>query len=97
MFYQLYQVLAAWAIGAGPFRYPREAGLTIGGPDFHPYVLLEVHYNNKQLRSGVVDSSGLKLHVTEQLRPYEAGIMELGLIYNNWMAIPPGQEVFRKS
>ena len=91
---QCKKVLAAWAIGAGPFHYPHQAGLTIGGPDFHPYILLEVHYNNKQVRSGIVDSSGLKIHVTQELRRYEAGIMELGLIYNNWMAIPPGQEAF---
>ena len=78
----------------GPFTYPEEAGLSIGGEKFHPYVLLEVHYNNKNLRSGVVDSSGLKIHLTDKLRKYEAGIMELGLIYNNWMAIPPGQKSF---
>ena len=87
---QCKKVLAAWAIGAGPFSYPAEAGLAIGGPQFHPYVMLEVHYNNPQLRSGIVDSSGIKLHVTPKLRKYDAGIMELGLIYNNWMAIPPG-------
>ena len=86
---QCKKVLAAWAIGAGPFSYPSEAGLAIGGPEFHPYVMLEVHYNNPSLRSGVVDSSGIRMHVTPQLRKYDAGIMELGLIYNNWMAIPP--------
>ena len=41
------KVLAAWAIGAGPFTYPEEAGLAIGGSDFNPYVMLEVHYNNQ--------------------------------------------------
>ena len=40
------------------------------------------------------DSSGIKIHLTGKLRKYEAGIMELGLIYNNWMAIPPGQQSF---
>ena len=42
----------------------------------------------------MVDSSGLKIHLTGNLRKYEAGIMELGLIYNDWMAIPPGQQSF---
>ena len=42
----------------------------------------------------MVDSSGIQIHLTEKLRKYEAGIMELGLIYNNWMAIPPGQKSF---
>ena len=52
------KVLAAWAIGAGPFSYPAEAGLAIGGPGFSEFVMLEVHYNNPGLRHGVVDSSG---------------------------------------
>ena len=32
--------------------------------------------------------------MTSQLRPYDAGIMELGLEYTNKMAIPPHQEKF---
>ena len=43
---------------------------------------------------GVKDGSGLKFLVTESLRPYDAGIMELGLIYTDHMAIPPGQFMF---
>lgn len=97
-------MLAAWAIGAGPFSYPAEAGLAIGGPGFSEFVMLEVHYNNPGLRQGVVDSSGtwhdtrdtclltlhvagIKFHVSSQLRRHDAGIMELGLIYNNLMAV----------
>ena len=91
---QCKKVLAAWAIGAGPFSYPPDAGLAIGGPQFHQYVMLEVHYNNPELRPGIVDSSGIKFHLTPQLRKYDAGIMELGLIYNNWMAVPPGADMF---
>ena len=37
---------------------------------------------------------GIKLHMTPKLRKYDAGIMELGLIYNNWMAIPPRMSSF---
>jgi dopamine beta-monooxygenase len=38
----------------------------------------------------VEDSSGLTLRITPNLRKYDAGILELGLEYNNKMAIPPG-------
>lgn len=31
----------------------KEAGLPIGGPDFNPYVMLEVHYNNPSIRGGM--------------------------------------------
>nr|CAG4643081.1 EOG090X0318 [Ilyocryptus agilis] len=85
------RVLAAWAYGAGPFVYPPEAGLPIGGPDFNPYVMLEVHYNNPALRGDWVDSSGIRFWYTSHLRQFDAGVMELGLEYTDKMAIPPGQ------
>nr|CAH0102169.1 unnamed protein product [Daphnia galeata] len=88
------RVLAAWAYGAGPFLYPPEAGLPIGGPDFNPYVMLEVHYNNPPMRGDWVDSSGLRMWYTSHLRQYDAGVMELGLEYTDKMAIPPGQDSY---
>lgn len=36
-----------------PFTYPEEAGLPIGGPKFSRYVMLEVHYNNPELKEGI--------------------------------------------
>lgn len=50
--------------------------------------------NQCVLITGVMDSSGIRFHVTRHLRPYDSGIMELGLEYTNKMAIPPGQSVF---
>ncbi|KAK9881470.1 hypothetical protein WA026_016354 [Henosepilachna vigintioctopunctata] len=73
------RVLAAWAMGAGPFTYPDEASLPLGGPDFNPYIMLEIHYNNPEMLSGIVDNSGIRLHVSDRLKPMDAGIMELGL------------------
>lgn len=52
---QCKKVLAAWAIGAGPFQYPEEAGLAVGGEEFNPYVMLEVHYNNQEKKSGKLE------------------------------------------
>lgn len=91
---QCKKVLAAWAMGAGPFTYPEEAGLEIGGPEFNQFVLLEVHYNNQAMEKGVKDESGMRFYLTENLRPNDAGIMELGLVYTDRMAIPPGQDKF---
>ncbi|XP_047490097.1 dopamine beta-hydroxylase-like [Penaeus chinensis] len=88
------KVLAAWAMGASAFVYPQEAGLPIGGPDFNPFLMLEVHYNNPGLFAGRVDSSGVQLHYTPRPRPYDAGIMELGLEYTAKMAIPPALPSF---
>ncbi|XP_044728574.1 tyramine beta-hydroxylase [Chrysoperla carnea] len=88
------KVLAAWAMGALPFVYPKEAGLPIGGPNYNLYVMIEVHYDNPKLKADWIDSSGFRLTISPNLRKYDAGIMELGLEYIDKMAIPPQQEKF---
>nr|KAG5699864.1 hypothetical protein BaRGS_034638 [Batillaria attramentaria] len=82
------QVIGAWAMGAQAMVYPEEAGVPIGGENFSPYFLLEIHYNNPKHKKG------LRFHVTKQLRAHDAGIMELGLEYTDKMAIPPRQTLF---
>ena len=88
-------MLAAWAMGADAFVYPEEAGLPIGGEKFNRHVMLEVHYNNPELQSGHVDSSGINFVFTKSLRKYDAGVIELGLEYTDKMAIPPGQVILK--
>ena len=51
-------------------------------------------YGLKLFVSGIVDSSGIRLYVTQKLRKYDSAIMELGLEYTNKMAIPPRQSLF---
>ena len=48
----------------------------------------------KYIFLGVKDYSGMRFIVTQELRPHDAGIMELGLIYTDKMAIPPNQHRF---
>lgn len=43
---------------------------------------------------GVKDNSGMRFVVTQHLRPHDAGIMELGLVYTDKMAIPPKEASF---
>nr|CAA94391.2 tyramine-beta-hydroxylase [Drosophila melanogaster] len=88
------KVMVLWAMGAGTFTYPPEAGLPIGGPGFNPYVRLEVHFNNPEKQSGLVDNSGFRIKMSKTLRQYDAAVMELGLEYTDKMAIPPGQTAF---
>lgn len=40
------------------------------------------------------DSSGIRLYYTATLRRFDAGIMELGLVYTPLMAIPPQETAF---
>uniref|UniRef100_A0A673MRP8 Dopamine beta-hydroxylase n=1 Tax=Sinocyclocheilus rhinocerous TaxID=307959 RepID=A0A673MRP8_9TELE len=88
-------VLAAWAMGAEPFYYPADAGLPLGGEGSSRFLRLEVHYHNPLLISGRRDSSGIRLWYTPSLRRFDAGIMELGLVYTPVMAIPPRQRAFQ--
>ncbi|CAH4028352.1 unnamed protein product [Pieris brassicae] len=88
------KVKAAWAMGAPPFVYPKEAGLPLGGTAANKYVMLEVHYNNPEVKDDWIDSSGITLHLTANRRQYDAAIMELGLEYTDKMAIPGGQKAF---
>jgi dopamine beta-monooxygenase len=53
--------------------------------------MVEIHYNNPELISGRKDNSGLRITYTSHLRPFDAGIMELGLIYSDANSIPPRQ------
>ncbi|XP_045145294.1 dopamine beta-hydroxylase [Echinops telfairi] len=87
-------VLAAWALGAKAFYYPEEVGLPFGGQGSSRYLRLEVHYHNPLNTQGRRDSSGIRLYYTRSLRRYDAGIMELGLVYTPVMAIPPREPAF---
>lgn len=84
------RVIMAWAMGAKAFEYPPEAGQLVGGPGFSGHVMLEVHYNNVFKHSNLVDFSGLRFEYTNQLRQFDAGIMEIGLEYTPKNSIPPG-------
>ncbi|XP_017113449.1 tyramine beta-hydroxylase [Drosophila elegans] len=88
------KVMVLWAMGAGTFTYPPEAGLPVGGTGFNPYVRLEVHFNNPEKQAGLIDNSGFRIKMSKTLRQYDAAVMELGLEYTDKMAIPPGQTAF---
>ncbi|XP_004530932.1 tyramine beta-hydroxylase [Ceratitis capitata] len=88
------KVISLWAMGASTFTYPPETGLPVGGKDYNPYVRLEVHFNNPELKEGRIDSSGMRIKLSPKLRQFDAGVMELGLEYTDKMAIPPGQVGF---
>lgn len=83
------RVVLAWAMGAHPLEYPEQVGQSIGGHNYSPYLVLEVHYNNVEATKGLLDSSGLRFHYTSRLRPFDAGVLEVGLEYTDKNSIPP--------
>ncbi|XP_032219319.2 DBH-like monooxygenase protein 1 isoform X2 [Nematostella vectensis] len=84
--------LWAWAVGAGPFFYPKHVGFAIGAGHGPRYVVMEVHYDNPSNTEGVADYSGLRFHHTAQTRMYDAGMIWAGWAPFDAMIIPPQQK-----
>ncbi|XP_031575456.1 DBH-like monooxygenase protein 1 homolog, partial [Actinia tenebrosa] len=85
-------VIASWGIGGGPFYFPNHTGFAIGAGVGPRYVILEIHYDNPQRKSGIKDSSGLRFYYTDSLRQYDAGILWAGWNVEFAMMIPPYQQ-----
>jgi dopamine beta-monooxygenase len=81
-------------MGAERFLYPNNVGGILGGKNYSPYFVLEIHFDNPQMRNNIVDSSGMRIYYQEKLRKYDAGILEVGLEYNAKNSIPPGTTSF---
>ena len=76
-----------WAFGQGPRCYSDDHGTPMG-KDFFRRALLQLHYNNPSMKSGVRDSSGLRLYYTRRERQYDSGMLGVGQID---IAVAPGQ------
>ncbi|CAI5486974.1 unnamed protein product [Closterium sp. Naga37s-1] len=81
--------IAMWAVGGRPFIYPDGVGYPVG-PGYFTKFVLQMHFNNPDLRSKITDSSGFYLKIANPPRPTDAGIMLTGPIdYTSLIRIPP--------
>lgn len=87
------QPVLAWARGSTGEWLPEHVGISIAEHSEGSYYMLEVHYNNPSMRK-VVDSSGVRLHLTPKLRPQEAGILVAGVAVSPLHLIPPKQKEY---
>ncbi|XP_023125529.2 DBH-like monooxygenase protein 2 homolog [Amphiprion ocellaris] len=89
--------VASWGIGGGVFEFPENAGVPFGGEDNDPFYRLEIHYNNPEIKAGITDSSGLRLHYSAQLRQHDVGILTTGVLIRSNLPynIPPKTSQFR--
>eukprot|EP00484_Ammonia_sp_Unknown_P001510 CAMPEP_0197021526 /NCGR_PEP_ID=MMETSP1384-20130603/2418_1 /TAXON_ID=29189 /ORGANISM="Ammonia sp." /LENGTH=642 /DNA_ID=CAMNT_0042449369 /DNA_START=26 /DNA_END=1950 /DNA_ORIENTATION=- len=71
--------LSGWAVGAADFYFPEDVGFPIQG---FQYALLEIHYDNPDELTDIVDSSGMRLYWTQELREYDAGRFAAGAPYS---------------
>jgi len=67
----------AWGKGGGPFAFPAITGVEIGSTG-RMYVALQVHYNNPNNVTGLVDRSGVNVYRTNQIRATQAGLFLFG-------------------
>lgn len=87
------QPVLAWARGSQGEWLPEHVGLPIAEHQEGSYYMLEVHYNNRLGRE-VVDSSGVRLHLTPNVRKMEAGILVAGIAISPLHMIPPLQKEY---
>jgi hypothetical protein len=86
-------LLWAWAPGADEYLYPEETGILVGDKaDGRITVRIQVHYNNPLGASGQVDSSGLDVYLSTDLRQYNAGTAVFADV--GGILIPPGDPAF---
>ena len=69
----------AWAVGSEGETLPDHVGMPLGekfgGAD---YFMLETHYDNPDVHQNIVDSSGLQIFYTRNLREYDTAMLLLG-------------------
>ncbi len=100
--------LYAWAVGMDTFETPENVGFRVGRGTplkiiYSPlillldavtqYIVLEIHYNNPEKTSGIVDSSGVRMTMTADLRPIDAGIFVLGVDTGS-INIPANSDIY---
>ncbi|XP_025932744.1 putative DBH-like monooxygenase protein 2 [Apteryx rowi] len=89
------QVLVGWALGGESYQFPDEAALSIGTPLDPQYIRLEIHYSNFDLLPGLIDSSGIRIYYTPELRKYDVAVLQTGIFTFPVHFIPPGAESYR--
>ncbi|XP_043935135.1 putative DBH-like monooxygenase protein 2 [Protopterus annectens] len=88
-------VITAWAYGGEAFRFPENTGISIGTNRDFKVAVLEVHYNNPHLKSGIKDSSGIRFYYTPELRKYDVGVLAVGPTVYPTFFIPPKMKSFK--
>ena len=53
---------------------------------------MEIHYDNPKFKADIVDNSGLRIFLTDQLREYDTGVIMVGHEITPFMIIPPNEE-----
>ncbi|KAL4216860.1 hypothetical protein ACF0H5_023324 [Mactra antiquata] len=81
-------LIGLWAVGGGGICFDVDAAFRIGLTTYKRGIL-ELHWNNPRNTDTYTDGSGLILHITPNLRSYDAGMYTIG---QSILKIPSGRE-----
>ncbi|XP_078508637.1 putative DBH-like monooxygenase protein 2 [Lissotriton helveticus] len=95
LYYQCVQVLVAWAVGGEAFQFPGNVGVSMGAVGDPSYIMLEIHYNNFHALPGMIDSSGIRLYYTPEVRMHDLGTLSVGPFPDSMLFIPPKMESYK--
>ncbi|KAM5132145.1 putative DBH-like monooxygenase protein 2 [Mantella aurantiaca] len=84
-----------WAVGGEAFDFPADMGVSIGTEEDPKFIRIEIHYSNFENKQGVLDSSGIRIYYTPELRKHDGGILITGIFTFPVHFVPPGAEFFR--
>ncbi len=90
MNYLCTSVIALTSPAADDITTPPEAGF-VWGYDDTKVVWMEIHYDNPELKTDVVDTSGFKIHYTDELRKYNMGVTITGYQHEK-LKLEPGKK-----
>merc|ERR550532_42389 len=86
----------AWAIGSEGETLPDHVGMPLGEEyGGATYFMLETHYDNPAVHKDILDSSGLRIYYTKNLRQHDTAMLLVGTEVNFLHMIPPQQELFK--
>jgi len=72
-------ILYAWGKGGGPFVLPPITGVEIGSVG-RTYVAMQIHYNNPNNVTGLIDASGVNIYRTNMIRATKSGMFAFGTV-----------------
>ncbi|CAG0900730.1 unnamed protein product [Darwinula stevensoni] len=72
--------------------YPENVGYVL--PASGTYFMMEMHYDNPELVSGVQEDSGIKIYYTDVLRPLEMATVQVGAQVEPTQITPARQSLF---
>jgi Copper type II ascorbate-dependent monooxygenase, N-terminal domain/Copper type II ascorbate-dependent monooxygenase, C-terminal domain/DOMON domain len=73
----LYNLIFGWAPGDIPIPLPPNAGIPLGKSGMISFSL-QIHYDNPDFVTGLLDNSGTKIYYTTKKRQYDIGIIQIG-------------------